>query len=193
LNLSTGLTSASAFIVNATVTNLLATNLSAGSIALGDATVGNLYVTNNGTIANAYLNTATVGSLVVNNVNITPSAGDIGQEASFAAANNQSSPADVTDFIFDTSVRAFTAQVSVTILTTGDANNKFAYFTLQGIQKSPAGSPTPGWVLNSRYIGDNTGVVFSIDATSGQIKYTSSNISPFVSDTMKFYARTTTV
>jgi hypothetical protein len=134
-----------------------------------------------------------VGNLVVNNVNVTPSAGDIGQETLFVAANNQSSPVDVTGLIFASTVRAFTAQVSVTILTTGDANNKFTYFTLQGLQKAPAGSPTSGWVLNSRYIGDNSGIVFSIDATSGQVKYTSSNISPFVSDTMKFYARTTTV
>ena len=177
-----------AYLVNATVSNLVATNMSAGSLTFTDATISNLYVTNDGTIANAYLNDATVGNLVVNNVNITPSSGDIGTEATFSAANNQASPVNVTGLAFaNGTVRSFISHVSVTILTSGDVDNRYASYTLHGVQKISG-----GWVLNSRFVGDNTGVHFSID-TAGQVKYTSTNVASFLSDTMKFKADTTSV
>ena len=174
------------FTVNSTMTNLVATNVSAGSIAFSDATIGNLYVTNNGTINNSYLNNATVGSLWVNQRNVTPSTGDIIFETSYSASNNQNVATNVTGFAFGASVRSFFAHCSVTILTTDDLDNRYALYTLQGTQKNGT------WVLNSNFIGDITGVSFSINS-SGQIRYISTNVATFISDTMKFKANTTTV
>jgi len=172
---------------NATITNVVATNMSAGTLAFNSAVVTSLNVTTNGTVNNAYINNGTVGALVVNNVNVTPSAGDIIKEVSFAAANNQTSAANVTGLAFaNGTVRAFNAEVSVTILTTADADNRYATYHLSGVQK------LSGWVLNTRFVGDVTGVTFSINA-SGQVQYISTNVTDFVSDTMKFKAETTSV
>ena len=129
----------------------------------------------------------TSNSLMVNTVDMTPSLGDIFKETSFDAANNQSVAANVTGFAFaNATVRAFDAIVSVTILTTGNANNKYAYHNLKGVQKGS------NWVLNSSLVGDITGIVFSID-NSGQLKYTSTNTANFVSSTIKFRGLTTSV
>jgi hypothetical protein len=173
---------------NATVTNVVATNISAGSLTFTDATISNLYVTNSGTINNAYLNDVTAGTLIVNQVPMTPSDGDIPQEHMFTAGNGIAVAAPVTGLAFaNTVVRSFDAQVSASILTTADVDNRYALYTLQGVQKI-----TGGWVLNTRFIGDNAGVVFSIDNT-GQINYTSTSVGSFISDTIKFKADTTSV
>lgn len=121
------------------------------------------------------------GDLTVNSVNITPSTGDISKEQSFSASNNQSSAANVTGFAFPQSnVRSFFAYVSVTI---NASANLYAQYELRGLQKGVG-----TWILSSQYIGDNTGIVFSItsSAGNGQIQYTSTNIAGFVSNNMKF-------
>lgn len=113
----------------------------------------------------------------------TPSTGDI-DETSFSASNNQSSVADVTGFAFaNGTVRSFSALVSVSIDATSDL---FEQFTLEGIQKSS------GWEMSSSSLGDNSGVEFSI-TSGGQVQYTSTDVSGFVSNTIKFRAVTTTV
>ena len=75
--------------------------------------------------------------------------------------------------------------VSVFILTSNN-QHLYANYNLKGIQKNNY------WVLNSTFIGDNTGVTFSIN-TLGQIQYTSTNIPSVTSDTMKIRALTTSV
>lgn len=107
------------------------------------------------------------------------STGDI-DETSFAAANNQSSAADVTGLAFaNASVRAFEAQVSVTVDATSDL---FASYKLYGIQKGAS------WEMSQTSVGDVTGFVFTI-TTAGQVQYTDSNYTGFVSATVKFRAQ----
>lgn len=111
------------------------------------------------------------------------SAGDI-NETSFSAANNQASPANVTGFAFaNATVRSFSAHVSVSIDATSDL---FETFDLQGVQKGSS------WDLSVQSTGDESGIEFSI-TTAGQIQYTSSNVSGFVSNTIKFRAVTTSL
>lgn len=108
---------------------------------------------------------------------------DIG-ETSFSAANNQSSPADVTGFAFNNlNVRSFKALVSVSIVATGSL---FEVYELMGIQTGV------GWQLSQVSTGDDSGVDFSV-TTLGQVQYTSSNVTGFVSDTIKFRAWSTAV
>jgi hypothetical protein len=172
---------------NVTTTNLVATAASFGSLSLSGATFANLLVTNTGTINNSYFNNSTVANLVVNTIPSNPSLGDIITEESFTAANGQASPAAVTGLAFNSALaRSFRALVSVSILTAGGTNDKFANFTLNGIQK------TTGWVLNSSFVGDNTQVVFSI-TSAGNLLYTSNSVGGFLTDTIKFRAQTTSV
>lgn len=118
-------------------------------------------------------------------VNASPvaSTGDINQ-TSFNAANNQSSPANITGFAFSNgSVRSFTALVSVYINAT---SSLYQVFTLNGIQRGS------DWQMSTVSTGDSSGITFSI-TTSGQIQYVSSNISGFTSDTIKFRAQVTNI
>ena len=143
-----------------------------GNLTLyGGASVGkSLYVGNNLDVGN---------SLIVNNINITPSSGDINENI-FYANNNQSIPVNIPDFKFDTTiVKSFIAQISITIsLTTGMMDS---LVVLKGI------STHAGWKLMLEFIGDNTGISFSIDNT-GQIYYTSSNIVNWISCTLSYKA-----
>jgi hypothetical protein len=112
--------------------------------------------------------------------------GDIGSEVSFTAGNNISSAENITGFAFDNAItRAFCCIISVEIVKSV-GSNLYANFELKGIQKGAS------WVLNSSYIGDYTGIVFSI-SNSGQVEYTSSNQLFWTSTTMKFRGYTTSV
>lgn len=103
---------------------------------------------------------------------------------SFSAANNQSTPADVTGFDFSNGVvRSFKALVSVSIDATSDL---FEVFEILGIQKSSS------WEISVDSVGDTSGIVFSI-TNSGQIQYTSTNETGFVDNTIKFRAKTTSI
>jgi hypothetical protein len=160
---------------------------------LGGATASSLYVPTQATLGSLFVsagsifNTVTAGTMMINTVDMTPSLGDIFKEQSFSAANNQASPAAITDFAFsNANVRCFDAVVSVSILTVDDLANKYAYYNLKGVQKNGA------WVLNSSFVGDITGVTFSIN-NSGQLQYTSNATPNFVSNTIKFRALTTSI
>lgn len=108
-------------------------------------------------------------------------AGDI-QPASFSAANNQIVAADVTGLLFNPlSVRSFDILLSVAIDATSDL---FEQFKLNGIYNGVS------WYLNSSSVGDSSGIVFSI-TNAGQVQYTSTNVSGFVSSTFRFRAQTT--
>jgi hypothetical protein len=127
-----------------------------------------------------------MSNLVVNTRNITPSLGDLIKENSFVSANSVTSASAITGFNFsNTIVRSFNSLTSVYIAKSA-GGNLAAIFELKGIQKNTAGS----WTLNSTFVGDNTGVVFSIDST-GQVNYTSTSIGNYVSSIIKFKALTT--
>jgi hypothetical protein len=116
---------------------------------------------------------------------MTPSAGDIFLEQTFSAANAVPAFTDITGFVFDNAVvRSFEAQVSVGIDAT---DSQYAVYRLMGIQKNGQ------WTLNASYTGDQiTDITFGI-TSSGQLQYTSTNISGWSATTFKFRAFTTSV
>jgi len=109
------------------------------------------------------------------------SAGDI-NESSFSAANNQGSAADVTGLAFaSVSVRSFKALISVEIDATADL---YESFEILGVNKGSS------FDITVSSVGDDSGIVFSI-TNAGQIQYTSTNVTGFVSNTIRFRAITT--
>ncbi len=108
----------------------------------------------------------------------TSSTGDI-SETSFTAADNQSSPADVTAFTFSNAVvRSFDAIVSIVRSAT------YAQYKIYGIQKASS------WEINTEFVGDSCGITFSI-TTAGQIQYISTSTGSTAA--IKFRAQTTSV
>lgn len=106
------------------------------------------------------------------------SAGDI-NETSFTAADNQAAAANVTGFAFaNATVRAFNAIVSIV------RGSTYANYELRGIQKGAS------WEMSQSYVGDETGLVFTI-TSAGQVQYTSTSTGSTA--TVKFKAYTTTV
>ena len=95
-----------------------------------------------------------------NRLGLSP--GDIDQTP-FTALDNVIIASDITGLAFSNLVtRGFEVQVSIQ---RGSTN---AEYTLKGIQK------TASWEMSQDYIGDETGIAFSITA-AGQIRYTSTN------------------
>jgi cytoskeletal protein CcmA (bactofilin family) len=130
---------------------------------------------------------ATGGAIIFNTVDVSPSMGDIVRERIFYAANNVSVPANITGFTFNNAVvRSFDAICSITIKSTGGTNDKYALYNLMGVQKGAT------WVLNSSYVGDVTGITFSI-SNSGQVQYTSTNSASYLESTINFRALTTSL
>jgi len=108
-------------------------------------------------------------------IQLNLSIGDIDQ-TSFPAVDNQSSAANITSFVFANAVtRGFEAIVTV------ERSSTYAEYTLKGIQKGAS------WEMSQDYIGDDTGVVFSI-TSAGQIQYTSTSTGSGA--TIKFRANT---
>lgn len=111
------------------------------------------------------------------------STGDI-KQTSFAGADSQAAPDDITGFLFsNASVRSFKALVSVSIDATAEL---YESFDLQGIQKGST------WDLSISSVGDDSLVNFSI-TNAGQIQYTSDTYAGFNSLTIKFRAIVTNV
>ena len=149
-----------------------ATNASSGgalTIAGGAGIKGDLYIGK---------------ELYVKNVEMTPNLYDIFTEQIFYANNNQNIATNVSGFNFTNDTRYFTAWCSVSIIAN---TNKVSGFTIEGIQLNTSGN----WLINSKYIGENTGIIFNIN--NGQIQYTSTNQVGFVSNTMKFRGITTSI
>ncbi len=165
-------------------------NVTGATIINGAVTAGALNVTGSSFFQDDVLITGgnlTVsgGSIIFNTVDVSPSMADIVKERSASIANNVSTPTPVAAFSFDSAVaRAFDAVVSVTI--NGTSGNSYAYYNLKGVQKDSG-----NWVLNSSFVGDITGITFSID--NGQVNYTTQNKPDFDSGLVKFRALTTTV
>lgn len=109
---------------------------------------------------------------------VTAVPGDIGL-TSFTAADNQSSPANVTGLAFaNASVRAFKVILSVVRGAT------YANYELQGIQKASS------WEMSDSFVGDTTGLAFTI-TTAGQVQYTSTSTGSTA--LLKFRAQVTSV
>lgn len=121
------------------------------------------------------------GNPTISAVNWT--SGDIAT-TSFTGANNQVAAANVTGLAFTNgSIRAFKAQVSVTVIAT---SSLYETFDLYGIQRGA------DWIMTASSDGDVSGVIFSI-TTAGQVQYQSTNNAGFTSLTMKFRATVTPV
>jgi len=192
-----GITAGSIFVSNGSIVSDFgfsggALLISGESTLQGSNTLGSLFVSSNtlldGTLTvtgGTIMTSVTSNSLMVNTVDMTPSLGDIFKEQSATLANGQAIAAPISGFSFGNSiVRAFDAILSVTIDAT--SGGRYAYYNLKGVQRAS------NWVLNSSFVGDNIGITFSID-NAGQIKYTSTSVGSFVSDTCKFRALTTSV
>lgn len=97
---------------------------------------------------------------------------------SFSANNNVSSATNVTGLLFPSaSVRSFLATLTINLSKSGGNLNEMV--TLEGIQRDS------GWSLFDTALGEDTGLVFTIDST-GQVKYTSTNYTGWVSTTIRF-------
>jgi len=100
----------------------------------------------------------------------------------FAASNNVSTPAPISGLFFPTAnIRAFSLNIQIQLLAGSGNNNLYAYYTIDGIQN------TSGWAIDDIFIGDVTGLDFSIDNT-GQIYYTSTNVANWISSTLSYKA-----
>jgi hypothetical protein len=110
------------------------------------------------------------------------SAGDI-SEGSFSLAQSAVS-APITGFAFaNVTVRSFQAVVSVEIDATADL---FEEIQVNGIQKGS------DWEITIESVGDDSLIELDIDAT-GQVIYSSSTYTGFVSGAIKFRALTTSI
>lgn len=108
-------------------------------------------------------------------IQLNLSVGDIDQ-TSFPALDNQATPANITSFVFSNSItRGFDAIVTI------ERGSSYAEYSLRGIQKAAS------WEMSQEYVGDDTGIVFSI-TSAGQIQYTSTNTGSAA--TIKFRAKT---
>jgi hypothetical protein len=196
---NTQFSSANVYAPSANITNIVANATSTGSIDATGMTVGTILATTqistgnvfspSGTISNFVSTNITSSSIIANTIDITPSLGDISKEVLFSAVNNQTPEANVTGLAFDnTIVRSFTAYLSVSVLSAN--GNLYANYNIRGVQKD-----TGDWAVNTTFVGDNTGVVFTINNVNskGQIQYTSTNIANWTSTKIKFRAHTTSV
>jgi microcystin-dependent protein len=100
---------------------------------------------------------------------------------SFVASNNVISLTDVTGLLFSTAnIRSFSLVISISIIRSA-GGNLFTQYFIDGIQTDS------GWLLDDYFIGDTSGVIFSITSL-GQIQYLSSNLTNWTSSTFKYSA-----
>lgn len=128
----------------------------------------------------------TFRALVVADIPALPYAaattGDIAL-TSFSAANNVSSPANVTGLAFSTgTIRSFEALVSISIVATASL---FEVYKLYGVYNGTS------WNMAQTSNGDASLLLFTI-TNAGQVQYTDANYSGFSSATVKFRAIVTT-
>ena len=186
--------------INNTITNSLITNLTTSSIlvsgnsVLNNITAGifnSISITSanisslNFTSTNAVHTTISTGTLYVNSVNITPNPYDIVNQVSFAASNNVTNATLGSLQFPSTAVRYFHTYINCYVNST--TSSLFTTFNINGLQRTSG-----NWKLNIDYIGDNTGITFSIDST-GQLYYSSPNFTGWVGTTMNYRANTLTL
>ena len=108
-------------------------------------------------------------------------------EITFVASCNQLEPANITGLAFcNEIVRSFNVDLSVNIQET-NGENRYTLFKLTGIQRDN------DWILGTSYIGDYSGIFFSI-TNLGQVQYMIPKCSVNAkSITMKFHGTITSV
>lgn len=94
-------------------------------------------------------------------------------------ANNVTTPTNVDKLILNPP--QFSVVVLVTVNNTDTTKRMVAQYKLDG-----AYQPSGQWILNQSFTGPNTGLTFSI-TSSGQIQYTSTNVTGWLSTTFQFY------
>jgi hypothetical protein len=106
---------------------------------------------------------------------------DIDETTFNPIVNNQSTPADVTGFIMDpfSTTGCCKAIVTVRINFTGGTLEEFFDISLMSTSGYSA------WTIAYDSLGDDSGITFSINS-SGQVQYTSSNVTNFTSGQIKF-------
>jgi hypothetical protein len=127
--------------------------------------------------ANLAITSATAGTMIAND---SLSIGGISSffTGSFSANNNVASASNVTGLLFPSaSVRSFVATLNINVSKAGGNLNEMV--TLEGVQGDS------GWILFDSSLGEDTGLVFTIDST-GQVQYTSINHISWTSTTIRF-------
>jgi hypothetical protein len=123
------------------------------------------------------------GDIVVNNVDLTPSYGDLFLEQT-ASLPTALSPTAIPGFTFNNaSVRSFDAIVSISL------DTQFTINKILGIQKGDASS-TGSWLINSQFAGDFIPQIELSINNSGQMLYTNSSE---ITGNVNFRALTTSV
>ena len=142
-----------------------------------DKTATDAFVVRQDSAGNEILKVDTTNEKVyINGIEVTPFAA-----TTFSAANNVTSPANVTGLAFaESSVRSFKVLVTIVIDATVDL---YTQVELRGLQKA-----TGIWIMSSNEIGDESNILFTITSSggNGQVQYTSGNEAGFVSSTFTF-------
>lgn len=122
--------------------------------------------------------------LLVNDINISPSLGDITKEQFFMAQQNVVNQS-ITGFIFDDpSIKSFNGTLCITVTTTTDELDSL--YTVKTLKKSS------GWIIDYTSIGDSLAITLNIN-NSGQVLYSSPYFLNWVSTEMHFRGLTTTI
>lgn len=144
------------------------------NITLPSFTASNL-VTTNATISNLSCTSSTISNLSVSNINLGNNASIF--SGACIANNNVVSAIDVNGLNFtNVNIRSFTATINVTVI---GGTSLYAIYNIIGSQNAS------GWGIYSESLGDTTGIIFSI-TSSGQVQYTSTNVSNFTSSTFRY-------
>jgi hypothetical protein len=175
LNASASITTGAVYSTNITSTNLVSTTSTIPNSIFTNITTSSLYATGNTTLGNLYMTNLTVGNVITGNVNYGIANTFSG---SFSASNNVIVATAVTGLSFASAAQvAFTANIAVSISAT---TSLFSQYILEGIQTSS------GWNMSVSSVGDTTGITFTINSSTGQVNYTSTNITGFVSSTFRW-------
>jgi len=98
----------------------------------------------------------------------------VASQSTFTIANNQSVAANITGLVFNPAVfRGVTIEYSIYRQTSTALSARAQIGQLRFVYNTQAGE----WYMSDDYAGQNAGVEFSIDNVTGQIQYTSTNIS----------------
>lgn len=116
---------------------------------------------------------STASEIVINPVASASAIYVVDSDISFTIANNQSSAANVTSLLFDgVSTRSFILDYSIYRQTATASSALAQVGQLRGVYNTQSAT----WFMSDDFSGQNAGVTFSI-LSSGQIRYTSTNIS----------------
>jgi len=155
------------------------TDTSTGALQVsgGMSIAKTLYVGESIITGNVQYGTISYGNLYADifNIGVTKTL-----SSTFLAANNVSSPTNITGLIFDSNnIRSFQATISVAIIRSS-GGNLYENISVEGHY-----TETNGWVIYTSNIGDVSGINLSI-TSMGQLRYTSSNITNWNSTSLRY-------